>query len=364
MIRNAKTVSKKYFILILTLSLTCWPLSALTDHTSSEQVQPATETPKDDSTESAQGEPTSEALEETNEQALPLWRKALSWYFSAGSMILVGALITSRHLFPEAFGRGVYLTSELTSPDLLQATHNTITDFGLNPDDITILNTQFPELPAIAIGGNVIALNEQLFKEYSSEEIRFIIGHELTHLQNKDIVKMGLVAFCLPVVVHFGLKAWDAAFKKAIATIKHTFSLKREGTIDQTLTKLQNINSWLSTFCLTKAVVAGNLFAAYSRYCEKQADITSITHLRSADGALKSLERFQEKAKTMRETNFLTRYLITPEGDSKLDAYHPPLSERIAYTQELAASHYLAKTTLQWLRTRQNELAQNHGGAI
>lgn len=319
MITQARILTKKPLMLILLLSLGAAPLSVAAEQSPAPEVQASLDWEQDQT-----------------EQELPTWRKVVHWYFATAGMMYQCIRHTISELYPDHVVKKLP-TSKIHSPELRSAIENTISDFGFNSDTIKVHNTPLNTSPAGAIGGNVL-IDERFCAQhgFSLDEMRFMIGHELAHLENKDNLKMVGVAFAAPFIAHFGLKVWDAGIKKLLSAIKKITNTKSGSHADTFLKKINDINHWLSTFCITKALVASQLFCAYFRYCEKQADLKSLARLGECEGAQSLFKNAQAINKAERNTD---RYYITSEGDNHRDSLHPLFSERLAYTKEYCEQH-------------------------
>lgn len=265
----------------------------------------------------------------------PGMRKTWYWLVAAYGLEATAFLGLMRELKPEQTAKEIFQATDTLTPEMRATIDTVIEKCGIDPKTILVFDSKSPLVaPALAVGGNLIVINVASFNTYTLEEIEFVISHELSHLQSMDNTKISLVAAAAPFIAHFGLQAWDALVTNAIKRIKgHVEPLS---ITDTALTKINNANHWMSTFCLTTCFVGWKLVNAYSCRKEREADFFAITHLKSSKGGCAFFTRLQEQQKPLRNLSLLHRYTIDENGDNLGDHLHPLLSERIAYCKEWA----------------------------
>ncbi len=262
-------------------------------------------------------------------------QKAYYWYVAASGLVASGLICLLRQATPHAMAKGLFQAHSELDLELKEKLNAFFTKIGIEPNAITVLATNSPLIEvAVAVGDNVIVINENAFKDYTNDEIEFIIAHELAHLKNGDIAKLGLAALATPFIAHYGLQAWDALVNKAVAYGKT--KVAPDGAADRALTNLNATNHLIATFCFTTALVGAKLFSTYSCYKERNADIDALNQVKTHKGACDFFARLQEKYKPLRKESFMHAWNIGENGDNYADTMHPLLSERIAYCQEWA----------------------------
>ncbi len=126
---------------------------------------------------------------------------------------------------------------------------------------------------------------------FPQEELEFLIAHELSHAAHND-----------------GLKVW--AYNLAII-----------------------IAEMATAYCLTPyaipliEIASAPLDWTFCYFAEKNADLSAIKVLRTAEGAISFFQRGQKG--NLNKENRGDRF--SPEGDDRHDLFHPRLSERIRY---------------------------------
>ncbi|MGE0010142.1 MAG: M48 family metalloprotease [Candidatus Babeliales bacterium] len=270
---------------------------------------------------------------QANAWLTPEMKKYGYWFLATWSFPRTAMVSILREFDPIQTAKTTFGASEDLSPELQETINTILTKFGIDPKTIRVLNSTSPYVqPALAIGSNVMLINQSMVANYSLEELEFLVGHELAHLQAKDNAEGIVVALAAPFIAHYGLRAWDAGVNKATTYLKervapHSFA-------DTTLTNINTTNNWVSTCGVTTCFVAWKLYNAWSRQVERDADWFAIKHLKSSKGACDFFSRIQEQQKPMRELSWKHRIVIDKNGDNLGDNLHPLLSERIAYCKE------------------------------
>lgn len=267
--------------------------------------------------------------EQLAEPALGAWH----WFFAAGDLVTIATVKTLQWFNTETFIK--LFPEKPISPELLATIHEIVRKQGMNPDELIIRGASLPEpCPAATVGKNGLIIDSDQAIKMDEKELTFVLAHELAHLKNNDNFKQAALLFALPFISHFGLKAWDTGVHASLSHMEnHVGTDTVSGTI---LSKIDKMNHWMSTFCMTKCVLAWQLFYAYSRYCEKQADLDAISNLQTSEGAEQFFERMQEQYKLQREASPLGHLFIDEQGNNILPLSHPTPSDRIAHCRERA----------------------------
>lgn len=183
---------------------------------------------------------------------------------------------------------------------------------------------QSKEANAFATGPSrrrsLVAVSSGLYNRMSEKEIEGVIGHEISHIANGDMVTMTLLQGVVNAFVLF--------LARVLA-----FALSGMG-------KDREKNSGLSFYLFTYLfevifMILGSLvIAAYSRYREFRADAggAKLAGKESMVSALQSLRALQE-IRDPHEKPAMAAFKISHPGKKgflHLFATHPPLEERIA----------------------------------
>lgn len=194
-----------------------------------------------------------------------------------------------------------------------------------------------PDVNAFATGPtkarSLVAVSSGLLSQMSRDEIEGVLGHEIAHIQNGDMVTMTL----LQGVVN----AFSIFLARVIAFVvaQAMSSRDEEGEVSPM------IYSLLAFVCDILISFLGSLVVAwFSRQREFRADagsarLTGGTHDMKA--ALKAL--MNPHAQIVSEEQALAAFKISSGGEKRgfsllgLMSTHPPLSERIARLEQMDA---------------------------
>lgn len=187
-----------------------------------------------------------------------------------------------------------------------------------------------PELNAFATGPtkkrSLVAVSTGLLQKMSREERDGVLGHEITHIANGDMVTMTLLQGVINAFVLF--------LSRVIAYV--IASTSRDS--DRGGRGMSYGLYFLVSFVLEIVfMILGSLVvAAFSRWREFRAD-TGGAHLagqRSMVGALQALQRFSQIEDPRQQPAFQNLKISAhPKGWLRLFASHPPLEVRIARLQ-------------------------------
>lgn len=175
---------------------------------------------------------------------------------------------------------------------------------------------------------SLVAVSSSLLRVMTPSQLEAIIGHELAHIANGDMVTMTLLQGVINAFVMF--------FARILA-----FALSGLGR-NQDSNKSQG-GSYLSYALFTMLfevvfMLLGSLVIAYySRRREFRADYggARLSSRYNMIGALKTLEDVSSQYKESRSAKPLEAFMINrPHQISRFFATHPPIEKRIAKLEE------------------------------
>lgn len=185
------------------------------------------------------------------------------------------------------------------------------------------------EVNAFATGAtrknSLVAVSAGLLNRMDDSEIKAILGHEISHIANGDMVTMTLLQGVINAFVMF--------LARAIAYGISGFGRNREGSY---------FSYAMFTFFLEIIfMILGSLVvAAYSRFREYRADeggayLAGKEKMISALRSLESLSRIKDTR--AQNTSFCSFKISSPtkRGLITLFASHPPISKRIERLQKI-----------------------------
>lgn len=187
-----------------------------------------------------------------------------------------------------------------------------------------------PELNAFATGAtknsSLVAVSSGLLRTMPYPQVEAVIGHEITHISNGDMVTMTLLQGIVNAFVMF--------FARIIAFFITTFFNKSESR--------EESSSFRGGFVYQMVVFAVEIVlmflgsmvvAAFSRFREFRADRggSYLAGPENMIGALRTLQKASEiKDPSVDQPAFQAFKISSPGGFMKMFATHPPLEDRIA----------------------------------
>jgi heat shock protein HtpX len=179
-----------------------------------------------------------------------------------------------------------------------------------------------PEPNAFATGANknkaLVAVSVGLLEHMNRDEVEAVLGHEIGHVANGDMVTLTLIQGVVNTFVLF------------LARIAGFF-------VDRVLLKNEQglgIGYWVTTIVaeIVLGILASAIVMWFSRQREFRADAAGaeLAGRQKMIGALERLQRYQEAPSTLPDS--LVAFGISSGARAGLRAMfssHPPLSERI-----------------------------------
>ncbi len=181
-----------------------------------------------------------------------------------------------------------------------------------------------PEVNAFATGPSrnraLVAVSTGLLRRMNREELEGVLGHEISHVANGDMVTMTLVQGVINVFVMF--------FARVIAFAVVQF-LRRDDDRGGSYA-LQFLITFVLEILLS--LLGAMVVAAFSRWREFRADAggARVAGRSSMISALKALQRTHELVDTQHQALATLKIAGKRSGLAMLFATHPPLAARIA----------------------------------
>ena len=184
-----------------------------------------------------------------------------------------------------------------------------------------------PEPNAFATGWNknhaLVAVSSGLLRAMTHDEIEGVLGHEITHISNGDMITLTLLQGVLNTFVLFFARV--AAF--FVAQFLSRSENNEGGTINNMVFFITEI-----AFQIVFGILASFIVMWFSRYREYRADAGSAKLLGKQKMilALKKLQAMQDGHQDDRAPSFQAMKIAGhKKGFLALLASHPPLSDRI-----------------------------------
>lgn len=177
---------------------------------------------------------------------------------------------------------------------------------------------------------SLVALSTGLIRNLSKEEIEAVIGHEIAHIANGDMITMTLLQGVINAFVMFLARALAYA-------VSGLLSKDREG---RSTSSYITFSLFTFLFEIVFMIFGSMIIAFFSRVREFRADRESALLLGKTPmiQALRKLERIHVPANTELKAQSVEALMITSAKKKSflhLFSTHPPISERIARLESL-----------------------------
>ncbi|MFA6162521.1 MAG: protease HtpX [Methylobacter sp.] len=191
---------------------------------------------------------------------------------------------------------------------------------GIGMPEVGIFQT--PESNAFATGMSrnsaLVAVSTGLLHNMNADEVEAVVGHEISHVANGDMITMALMQGVVNTFVYF--------FATVIGHVVDRVVFKTERGYGPAYYITQMVAQ------IVLGLLASMLVMWFSRYREFRADAggANLAGREKMIGALRALQRGHEAEDLPGQ---LAAFGINGGGMSKLFMSHPPLEERIAALQ-------------------------------
>ena len=191
---------------------------------------------------------------------------------------------------------------------------------GLPMPEVGIYDS--PEVNAFATGpskrASLVAVSSGLMRSMRREEVEGVLAHEVSHIQNGDMVTMTLIQGVV--------NAFSIFFSRVIANIIRSL-------VDE---RISNLVFFITTlvFDIVFAILGSFVVAWFSRAREFRADAGAAV-LSTRGNMIAALQRLQMNQQLVDTSHpsLATMKISGAKGWMALASTHPPLEERIAALQ-------------------------------
>ncbi|MFC1906867.1 M48 family metallopeptidase [Chloroflexota bacterium] len=210
--------------------------------------------------------------------------------------------------------------------------------------DIYIIDD--PALNAFATGRDpnraAIAVTSGLLQKLNRDELQGVIGHEIAHVNNRDVLLMSLCGILLGTIV---ILSWYATHMLFFSSMSGGRRSSSSGGGQAQLIILA-----VGIILIILAPIAAQLiYFAVSRKREYLADCSSALYTRYPEGLASALEKLAASTTSVKSANKSSApmYIINPfrkkgKAASDLSSTHPPISERIRILRSMAGGASLS----------------------
>lgn len=210
--------------------------------------------------------------------------------------------------------------SNSTEQWLLDTVHRQARQAGIGMPEVGIFDAPDPNAFATGMKRNdaLVAVSTGLLRSMSADEVEAVVGHEITHVANGDMVTMALLQGVVNTFVFF--------FASIIGFIVDRVILKNE----RGLGIGYYVTQIIAQICLS--ILASMIVMWFSRWREFRADAggARLAGRGKMIGALHALQRAHEPQDLPGEFAAFGINGGLGDGLKKLFMSHPPLEERIA----------------------------------
>jgi len=204
--------------------------------------------------------------------------------------------------------------------------------------DIYIIDD--PALNAFATGRDPkrasVAVTSGLLQKLSRDELQGVIGHEISHIKNRDVLLMALCGVLLGTIV---ILAWYATRMLFFGAV---FGGRRSSSSGGGQAQLIILAVGIA-FMILAPIAAYLIYFAISRKREYLADASSALYTRYPEGLASALEKLASSTSQLKSANqaLAPMYIINPfrkkgRAAADLTSTHPPISERIRILRSMA----------------------------
>lgn len=199
-----------------------------------------------------------------------------------------------------------------------------------------------PALNAFATGRDPnkasVAITSGLLQKLNRDELQGVIGHEMAHIKNRDVLLMAITTVMLGTIVILSWYASRFLLFGAMTGSGRRSSSRGGGGGAQAIILIVGL-----VLMILAPIAAQLIYYAISRKREYLADASSALYTRYPEGLASALEKLGASTNQLKSANQATApmYTVNPfrqEGmkASDLTSTHPPISERIRILRAMA----------------------------
>jgi heat shock protein HtpX len=209
--------------------------------------------------------------------------------------------------------------------------------------DIYIIDD--PAMNAFATGRDhnksSIAVTSGLLQKLNRDELQGVIGHELSHINNRDVLLMAMCSVLLGTIVILSWYASRFMFFGGMGRSRRDSS--SGGGAAQLIILIVAI-----ALMILAPIFAQLIYFAISRKREYLADACSSLYTRYPEGLASALQKLADSTYQLKSASQSTApmYIINPfrkqgMAASDITSTHPPISERIRILRSMGGASYI-----------------------
>jgi heat shock protein HtpX len=202
-----------------------------------------------------------------------------------------------------------------------------------------------PAMNAFATGRDPqkasVTVTSGLLQKLNRDELQGVVGHEMAHIRNRDVLLMAMCSVLLGTIV---ILAWYGSRFMLFGGMGRTrrSSSSGGGGLGQIIIIVVAI-----VFMILAPLMAQLIYFAISRKREYLADASSALYTRYPEGLASALEKIAASTDQLKSANKATApmYTVNPfrkqgRAAENLTSTHPPISERIRILRSMAGASY------------------------
>ena len=205
--------------------------------------------------------------------------------------------------------------------------------------DIYIIDD--PALNAFATGRDVnhacVAITSGLLQKLNRDELEGVIGHEISHIKNRDVLLMTMCSVLLGTIVILSYYASRVMIFGGMAGGNRRSSSRSSGGGGAI------IIIFALVLMILAPIFAQLIYFAISRKREYLADASSALYTRYPEGLASALEKLAQSSTPVKSANQATApmYIVNPFRNKNMNisdwtSTHPPIQERIRILRAMA----------------------------
>jgi heat shock protein HtpX len=207
---------------------------------------------------------------------------------------------------------------------LVQTVHNLASNAGIGIPEVGIFDSPDPNAFATGMSKNdaLVAVSTGLLRNMSSDEVEAVLGHEISHVANGDMVTLGLIQGVVNTFVYF--------FATIAGHLIDRVVFRSNDDDRGGYGPAYYITQMVAQIVLS--ILATMIVMWFSRWREFRADAGGA-HLAGRGKMIAALQALQRAHDPQELPGEMAALGIHGGGVSRLFMSHPPLEERIAALQ-------------------------------
>ena len=199
-----------------------------------------------------------------------------------------------------------------------------------------------PALNAFATGRDVnhasVAITSGLLQKLNRDELQGVIGHEISHIKNRDVLLMSMCSVLLGTIVILSYYASRIMIFGGMSGGNRRSSSRNSGGGGAAIVIILAV-----LLMILAPIFAQLIYFAISRKREYLADASSALYTRYPEGLASALEKLAQSTTPVKAANQATApmYIVNPFRNKSMSvsdwtSTHPPIQERIRILRAMA----------------------------